>query len=181
LSHTKTVQKEFTRQAGTFRESPTSSAAEVASRVGSSLGPGVERVLDVACGPGLLIPTLAERAASVVGVDLTHENLLLARQSHSQGSINLVRALAEQLPFAADTCDAIERLRDPSHTTLLSRDGLTTHLEEAGFDLREDVRWSQPRELSDWAAIVNEPRRMAALRSGVGGNARRNPESGSMT
>lgn len=212
MSHTRTVQAEFTRQAETFRRSPTLNSAELTSRVGEALGSGVDRVLDIACGPGLLIPTLSERAASVVGMDLTHKNLLLARQSRIRGTIHLVRALAEQPPFAARTFDAvvlrlalhhflrpglalvaarsllrprgrlvvldvlgpedpatremrdaIERLRDPSHTALLSREALTAHLAEAGFELRKQMLWSQPREFSEWAAIINEPRRMADL------------------
>ena len=55
----------------------------------------------------------------------------------------------------------MERLRDPSHTALLSRASMTAHLEQAGFTLREETLWSQPREFSDWARIINEPRRMA--------------------
>jgi ubiquinone/menaquinone biosynthesis C-methylase UbiE len=212
LSLPEVAEVEFTRQAESFRDSPTLSAPDVTSRVGEALGPGLGRVLDLACGPGLLIPTLSECAASVVGIDVTWKNLLLARQSRARGSIHLVRGLAERLPFAIETFDAvvlrlalhhflrpgsvlgaarsllrprgrlvvldllapedpatrglrdaIERLRDPSHTALLSREALTSHLAESGFELRKQVLWSQPREFSEWAAIVNEPRRMADL------------------
>jgi len=212
LKHNETVQSEFTRQAESFRASMTLSAAEVTTRVGEALGPGVQRALDIACGPGILLPTLSAQAQSVVGVDLTRKNLLLARDAETNGPVYLVRALAEYLPFAAGTFDAVvlrlalhhflqpevvlaaarsvlrsrgrlvvldvlgpedratselrdalERLRDPSHTALLSRESMTTHLDQAGFTLRDETLWSQPREFTDWAAIINEPRRMADL------------------
>ncbi len=212
MSHNKTVEVEFTRQAETFLASPTLSASEVTSRVGQALGPGVRRVLDLACGPGVLLPTLSEHAESVVGVDLTRKALTLARQVEANGPVSLVRALAEDLPFAPGSFDAVvfrlalhhfvqpafvlaaarpllrrrgrlvvldvlgpedrttrecrdrvERLRDPSHTKLLSRASMTAHLEQAGFTLREETLWSQSREFSEWARIINEPRRMAEV------------------
>ena len=186
------------------------SAGEVTTRVGEALGPNVQRALDIACGPGVLLTTLSEHARSVVGVDLTRKNLVLAREVEAKGPVHLVRALAEKLPFAPGTFDAavlrlalhhfvqpaivlsavrsllrtrgrlvvldvlgpedratcelrdaVERLRDPSHTALLSRASMTAHLEQAGFTLREETLWSQPREFSEWARIINEPRRMA--------------------
>ena len=212
MSHNETVQAEFTRQAEAFRASPILSAAEVTARVGEALGPRVERALDLACGPGLLLPTLAAHAKSVVGVDLTRKNLVLAREVQTNGSVHLVRALAEQLPFGAGTFDAVvlrltlhhvvqpatvlnaarfllrpggrlvvldvlapedgarrelrdalERLRDPSHTALLSRDAMVSRMERAGFALREETLWSRSRAFSEWARIMNEPRRMADL------------------
>ena len=142
-------------------------------------------------------------------MDLTRRNLLLARQAGPQESVQLVRALAEPLPFGPETFDAvvmrlalhhflqpalaiaaarsllpprgrlvvldvlgpehrstselrdaIERLRDPSHTALLSRSALAGQLRSAGLELREETLWSQLRQFSEWAAIVNEPRRM---------------------
>ena len=212
MSHDETVQAEFTRQGETFRASPVLRDAEVTSRVGEALGPNVQRALDIACGPGILLPTLSAHAKSVIGIDLTHRNLLLAREVKAHGSVHLVRALAEKMPFAPGTFDAvvirlalhhflqprvvlaaarsllrsrgrlvvldvvgpddrttrelrdaIERLRDPSHTALLSPTSMTTHLEETGFTVRKETLWAQPRQFADWAAIINEPRRMADL------------------
>ena len=40
---------------------------------------------------------------------------------------------------------------------------MTTHLEQAGFTVREETLWAQPRQFTEWAAIINEPRRMADL------------------
>lgn len=211
MGHDETTQAEFTRQAETFRDSPTLGAEEVTARVGEALGPRRDRVIDVACGPGLLLPTLAEHARSVVGVDLTRESLRLADEG-APAAAHLVRARAEQLPFrpgsfdgavvrlalhhfaeparalaairallgdggrlvvldvlgpddreVARLRDALERLRDPSHTALLSRDAMAAALGRAGFALRDATLWSRPRAFSEWARIVNEPRRTADL------------------
>ena len=200
------------KTAESFRASATLRAAEVTTRVGEALGADLERVLDVACGPGVLLPTLAARARSVVGVDLTPRNLELARTAGSGDRLQLVRALAERLPFAPGSFDAavlrlalhhfpepgaalgavrrvlrpggrlvvldvlapeddearalrdaLERMRDPSHTALLSRTSMRRELERAGFALGDEALWSQAREFAEWARIVHEPRRMADL------------------
>ena len=35
------------------------------------------------------------------------------------------------------------------------------HLCASGFTLSRETLWSQPREFTEWARIINEPRRMA--------------------
>lgn len=225
MKHNEVVQQEFGRQARAFQASPALSAAEVTESVAEALGPKVERVLDVACGPGVLLPALATRAKTVVGVDLTQKSLLLARDVDTDSSVHLVRALAEQLPFrsaqpaasapadasgpfdaavlrlalhhfvepaavlaslrpllrpggrlvvldvlgpedpaVAELRNALERLRDPSHTSLLSRTSMLEELRTAGFSLCGERSWSQEREFSEWARIISEPRRMADLK-----------------
>lgn len=107
MRHDETVQAEFTRQAESFRASPALRSAEVTTRVGEALGARVERALDLACGPGILLPTLSAHAESVIGLDLTRRNLELAREAVARGAVHLVRALAERIPFAPETFDAV--------------------------------------------------------------------------
>jgi ubiquinone/menaquinone biosynthesis C-methylase UbiE len=213
VRHNERVQEEFTRQGESFRDSPALAAAEITSRIGSALGDGHERVLDIACGPGVLFPTLSSCAETVVGVDLTLPVLQLARKAEGGGSRLLVRALSENLPFVSGCFDAavlrlalhhflepgaalaaaravlrpggrlvvldllapddaearalrdaIERLRDPSHTKLLSRSDLRHQIEQAGFTEPTETVWSQRREFTEWARIIDEPRRMNDLR-----------------
>jgi hypothetical protein len=38
---------------------------------------------------------------------------------------------------------------------------MTNVLAQTGYTLRHQARWSKPREFSEWAEIMNEPRRMA--------------------
>jgi ubiquinone/menaquinone biosynthesis C-methylase UbiE len=178
-----------------------------------ALGDGHERVLDIACGPGVLLPTLSSCADTVVGIDLTLRSLQLARKAETPGSRFLVRGLSENLPFrsgcfdatvlrlalhhflepvaalasarsalrpggrlvvldllapdnaeARELRDALERFRDPSHTNLVSREEMRSHIEQAGFAAPVETFWSQRREFSEWARIIHEPRRMSDLK-----------------
>ena len=69
-----------------------------------------DRVLDLACGTGTLTAMMA-RVRYVVGVDLSHDALLLARQFVAdQGAlpqVRHVRALADALPLAEASMDAV--------------------------------------------------------------------------
>jgi ubiquinone/menaquinone biosynthesis C-methylase UbiE len=110
MGHRSTVEREFTRQAETFAASRTLAAEEVTERLAAALGEErAPRLLDVACGPGVLSTVLSRRAERVVALDLTPEVLRLARnRSDAAGLPNLsfARGLAEQLPFAAGSFDA---------------------------------------------------------------------------
>ncbi|HEY4346440.1 MAG TPA: class I SAM-dependent methyltransferase [Gaiellaceae bacterium] len=69
-------------------------------------GPG-DRVLDVATGTGAVARELVrQKGCKVVGVDQSPEMLAEARR-RSNGSIELVEASAEQLPFADGEFDAL--------------------------------------------------------------------------
>jgi ubiquinone/menaquinone biosynthesis C-methylase UbiE len=59
-----------------------------------------DRALDVACGPGALLATLAPRVRLAVGLDLTTAMLHQARGRFPSGSARLIRGAAERLPFA---------------------------------------------------------------------------------
>jgi ubiquinone/menaquinone biosynthesis C-methylase UbiE len=213
VSHLRRVREEFSRQAPDFARSPTLNSAELTERVAAALAPGTGRVVDVACGPGILLPTLARRAERVVGLDFTGATLRLARdRCGDDGSVALVRALAEPAPFGAGSFDAavlrlalhhfeeperalaevrrllrpggrlvvldllaadapdvaalhntIEVLRDPSHVALLPRGALRGLVEAAGFEIVGEQCWRRAREFSEWARIIAEPRRMAAV------------------
>lgn len=68
------------------------------------VGPGA-RVLDVATGPGYAAARAAARGASVVGVDIAHQMVALARQLHP--GLEFRHADAERLPFADASFDAV--------------------------------------------------------------------------
>jgi len=69
-------------------------------------GPG-DRVLDVATGTGMVARELVrQKGCAVVGVDQSAGMLVEARR-HGNGSIELVQASAEQLPFADAEFDAL--------------------------------------------------------------------------
>jgi ubiquinone/menaquinone biosynthesis C-methylase UbiE len=115
MKHNERVREEFTRQGKAFRDSPALAAGEITDRIASALGSGHGRILDVACGPGVLLPTLSTCAGTVVGVDLTLRSLQLARDARTPGSCLLVRGLSEHLPFRSDSFDAAVLRLAPHH------------------------------------------------------------------
>lgn len=60
-----------------------------------------ERIADLGCGPGILAPPLAERGASMVGVDLSPRLIAEARRNHGRHGRFLVGDVT-QLPVHAD-------------------------------------------------------------------------------
>ena len=61
--------------------------------------------------------------------------------------------------------NAIETLRDPSHVRMLPASELTALVGQAGFTIVEQTTWEQPRTFDEWAAIVDDPARVAPIRT----------------
>jgi ubiquinone/menaquinone biosynthesis C-methylase UbiE len=110
VQHQRRVEREFARQAESFAASATLAAAELTERLAAALGETrLGRILDAACGPGLLSTALSPRAQQVVSVDLTSEMLRVARRRRDDaglGNVLFARSLVEQLPFAPACFDA---------------------------------------------------------------------------
>jgi SAM-dependent methyltransferase len=70
------------------------------ARVGAGM-----RVLDLACGPGLVAAAVAERGALTVGLDFSSAMIALARADHPR--IHFEEGDAEVLPFADGSFDAV--------------------------------------------------------------------------
>jgi SAM-dependent methyltransferase len=71
--------------------------------------PHARSIVDLACGDGYLLAMLATRfpAAQLIGVDMTAEELELARARGLQDNVELVAAHAEALPLADASADAV--------------------------------------------------------------------------
>jgi len=94
---------QFTRQAQPFREMPAHSNQEAFQRVldACQVSP-TDRVLDVACGPGLTACEFATRCQEVTGIDLTPEMIEQARSlQQEKGLTNLSWNVGDvrSLPF----------------------------------------------------------------------------------
>ena len=68
------------------------------------LGPGPGRCLDLGCGTGLHLDTLLELGWTATGIDVSADQLRLARARHEE--VELVEADASSLPFADASFDA---------------------------------------------------------------------------
>lgn len=78
-----------------------------------------KQVLDVGCGPGLLIPLVARYCASVVGLDYSIVSLKEAKIGFEELNLNNAYLLcgdAENLPFSDDHFDGIYSLGVLHHT-----------------------------------------------------------------
>lgn len=123
MEHRDRIIQEFSSQADRFARSPHVNRADHEQRFLGMLDlRPTDRVLDVACGPGLLARAMAPRVAEVVGVDLTPAMLekgrtLLREAGHD--NVVLQEADAQALPFADGTFDvvvsrlALHHLADP--------------------------------------------------------------------
>jgi ubiquinone/menaquinone biosynthesis C-methylase UbiE len=109
--HFQRVASEFARQAPTFEKWADQADDRVAERFQSALGAAAHgKLLDVACGPGVVTAALAPGAASVVAFDATEPMLEKARQRCAKAGLTNVafkHGDAERLPFADEEFDGV--------------------------------------------------------------------------
>lgn len=114
-------------------------------RDGDSCGPS-RRLLDVGCGAGNLLASLADTGAELHGVDISDEMIAVA--GHSLPSAKLRVAPAEQLPYADHVFHAASCL------------GVLEYLEDPAAALRALRRVLRP----DGVLVVSFPNRASLLR-----------------
>ncbi len=95
------------------------------------LGAGSGRCLDLGCGTGLHVPTLLELGWAVTGVDISSDQLRVAKE-RAGDKAKLVEADASALPFPDAAFDAV--LSAFTHTDVDDFEGL---LREAARVLRD--------------------------------------------
>jgi SAM-dependent methyltransferase len=135
-SHRDRIVDQFTRQALPFSTAP-GIRDEAALRLlveASGAGPG-DTVLDVACGPGLVVGAFARVARHATGIDVTPAMLARAREL----------AAAERLQNVSFAEGDVTRLPWPDHafTVVVSRFAFH-HFEHPGAVLAEMRRVCQP-------------------------------------
>jgi SAM-dependent methyltransferase len=131
-AHRETIVRQFTQQAPGFAAAETLQDGELLElMLGAGRVAGDSRVLDVACGPGIVTCAFAERAAAAVGLDLVDSMLeRAAERAGARGVTNVawVRGDVDALPWPAGAFDVV-----------VSRFSLH-HLEEPAVALREMAR-----------------------------------------
>lgn len=111
MDHLQRTRQEFTQQAAGFAASAATTDQAQVARLIEAIGEAARgRVLDVACGPGIVASALAERAQEVVALDLTPQMLEKAKERCAKsGRTNVVfkEGSATALPFADAHFDAV--------------------------------------------------------------------------
>jgi ubiquinone/menaquinone biosynthesis C-methylase UbiE len=104
MDHLQRVTAQFARQAETFAVWAENVDAGVGARFGAALGDAARgRLIDIACGPGVVTAALAPNAACVVAFDATEQMLDKARARCAKAGVRNVafeHGDAENLPFA---------------------------------------------------------------------------------
>jgi ubiquinone/menaquinone biosynthesis C-methylase UbiE len=109
--HEHLIRSEFSRQADVMAQAAIFNDANVLARICDAARlTRSSRVLDVACGPGIVVEALARSAGEVVGCDITPAMLEKARERCSRAGLANVLftpGRAEALPFEDASFDAV--------------------------------------------------------------------------
>jgi ubiquinone/menaquinone biosynthesis C-methylase UbiE len=109
--HQDLIRREFSRQAEAMSKAALFNDAAVLERMREAAQlTKRSRVLDVACGPGIVVEVLAKSAGEVVGCDITPEMLAKAGQRCAAAGLTNVRfapGRAEALPFEDASFDVV--------------------------------------------------------------------------
>jgi len=163
-SHGSRILDQFTRQAVPFSQSPSVSNQKALELIVHSADAGPEdTVLDVGCGPGLLVCAYARVVRHATGIDLTPAMLEQARNAaHDQrlANVSWQQGDVTQLPYPN------------AHFSIVSSRFVFHHLEQPLVVLKEMVRVCAPGgmvmvidvQASADPAKADEFNRMEALR-----------------
>jgi ubiquinone/menaquinone biosynthesis C-methylase UbiE len=154
-SHNSRILDQFTRQAVPFSQSPSVSNQEALNFIVRSAGAGPDdTVLDVACGPGLLVCAFARVARHVTGVDITPAMLEQARKAQQEQGLKNVswkQGDVTRLPYP------------DGHFSIVSSRFVFHHLEEPLVVLKEMKRVCKPGGRVVVADMAPAPEKAAGL------------------
>ncbi len=207
ISHDTRIIAQFTRWAANFAAQPIHAEAEsMAQTIAACDVAQGTRVLDVACGPGIVSCSLAAQGADVTGLDLTPAMIDQARQLASRRGLSAAFECgnAADLPFQDNQFDRVitrysfhhmqnpqnclgemvrvcrpggrvividatpepasqqgydraEKLRDPSHTSALTRTQLLSLGAQAGLTTISTQSYRLESRLEDQVAQTDRP------------------------
>jgi ubiquinone/menaquinone biosynthesis C-methylase UbiE len=124
IMDSKQIGDEFNRQAERMANAPAFHVKTILDWFVTAIAaspPG--KVLDLACGPGIVAEVVAPHASELVGVDLSPEMLRLAEQRLAMarlGNCRFIMAPADQLPFEDDTYNTVVTRLSLHHFPVLS-------------------------------------------------------------
>jgi len=153
-THQDLILDQFTRQATVFSTAPTITDEDALQMIVEAARPGPDdRLLDVACGPGLVVCAFAPHVCDATGIDVTPAMLDRARKLAADKDLANVawrRGDVYSLPYddaSFTIVNHLEKLRDPSHSRCLTLTELKGFFGAVGlpdpdasfYELRGDV------------------------------------------
>jgi ubiquinone/menaquinone biosynthesis C-methylase UbiE len=88
----------------------------------------------------------------------------MARVTRPLGRLVIVDVVSSENAEEAALHNALETIRDPSHTRMLPQSETLHHLGKAGIEVQTTVAWINQREFDEWLQITNAPERITPLR-----------------
>jgi len=162
--HASIVQTAFARQARGFGRSRLQTDPARLARLIEFLGPRPgERVLDVACGPGIVTAALDHAGLLAFGIDLTREMIreAVAREGrYVQGDV-------ARLPFQDETFDAVvcrSSFHHFTHPQVIMKE-MTRVARRGGRVVIEDMRASDDVRKRDYHETIERLRDMSHART----------------
>jgi hypothetical protein len=89
----------------------------------------------------------------------------MARVLKPGGTLVVADVVSSELAEESELHNAIEILRDPSHVRMLPASELGALIEGAGLTIEHQATWDESREFEEWVRIVDDPQRVAPVRT----------------
>ena len=87
----------------------------------------------------------------------------MARITRSKGRLILADIVSSENADESELHNALEKLRDPSHVSMISSIALEALVETTGLKIIKEDRWTMQREFGEWMQIVNSRARAEPL------------------
>jgi ubiquinone/menaquinone biosynthesis C-methylase UbiE len=91
----------------------------------------------------------------------------MARVLKHGGVLVVADVSSSEVAEESELHNAIEILRDPSHVRMLPESELLSSIRGAGLIVEQHAHWDEAREFEEWVRIVDDPDRVAPLRTVV--------------
>lgn len=91
----------------------------------------------------------------------------MARVLKRGGALVVADVSSSEVADESELHNAIEILRDPSHVRMLPESELLGLIRDAGLTIERHTHWDEAREFEEWVRIVDDPARVAPVRTVV--------------
>ncbi|MGB7115560.1 MAG: methyltransferase domain-containing protein [Anaerolineales bacterium] len=87
----------------------------------------------------------------------------MARITRSKGRLIVADIISSENAGESELHNALEKLRDPSHVSMISSNAMKDLVETTGLKIIQEDHWTMQREFGEWMQIVNSRARAEPL------------------